>query len=660
MSDRHYRVYRCEEGPAGEDCRRRRGRRTAKAAANAGPPADGLTKGARPERGPANGAPANGARSGGAPGGAGPEGPRRPGDGAPPRQVYARPRRRWLTALRYAGLLAVAVLCGIGGYAVGWLESTAHSMNDGAKRDVVNAADVEITTSTSGRPINILIMGSDRRDEVPDDPGRSDTLMLMRLDPNTGSASLLSVPRDLWVEIPGYGSERINVAYMLDGPKGAIRTFKQLTGLDIHYWMDINFLGFVRVVDYLRGVYIDVDRRYYNPSGTGYAAIDIQPGYQLLKGRPALQFVRFRHDEYGDFGRMVRQQVFLHEVERQARRWQNWSRLPRIVKKVAQNTVSNIDTSGELIDLAKMLLTMDTSQVYKTHIVGEATMIDEKSVLLPSEQEIKQAVNEFLDPEKAPVSVGKISIPRDSYTVRVLNGSGTQGIAGQVATSLDGEGFKAVEDGNADGFDYTNSVVYATEGLKPAAQAVARLLQPCTVQIVGHLPGTLDGLTVIVGADYDGQIEQPDDSAAVVQQQIQKNVNANQADWQVWAGQTSLPLMMPADWSPGMAWDTTQWRKYTIPTHEGKRGAFVAVGKTAAGGYWHLQVTAWDDPPILEDPSETRRVDGREYHLYYQNARLHRVSWRAGGTVYWITNTLDDQIANKVLLGLATSCREVR
>lgn len=639
MTGRNYRVYRCEEGPppkgGGGEGRRRRSHASGADTAPHAP--------SRPDDGAF---------------GSGTGGPRRP-RGAPPRQVYARPRRRWLAVLRYAGLLLVAVFCGLGGYGVGWLQSTSAMVSSGEKAKIVKAADMEITEVSSDKPTNILIMGSDRRDAVPDDPGRSDTMMLLRLDPNTGSISMLSVPRDLWVEIPGYGSERINVAYTLQGPKGAIAAFKQLTGLEINHFIDVNFLGFVHIVDYLRGVYVDVDRRYYNPPGTGYAAIDIQPGYQLLKGRPALQFVRFRHDEYGDFGRMIRQQVFLHEVERQARRWQNWTRLPRIVRKVAENTISDMDSIGSTVGLAKTLLTMDTSQVYKAHIVGEATMVDGKSVVVPSEQEIKQAVNEFLDPQRAPVSVGKITIPRDSYTVRVLNGSGTQGMAGQVAADLNSEGFHAVEDGNADAFDYTNSVVFTTDGLKGSAQAVARLLNPCTVRIVGHLPGTLDGMTVIVGRDYDGQIVEPDQSATVVQQQIEKNVDMNAAEWQLWAGKTALPLMMPADWSPGMTWDLVQWRSYAIDTHEGKRAAFVAVGKTATGGHWHVQATSWDDPPILDDPSEVRAIDGRKYHLYYQNARLHRVSWRGGGTVYWISNTLDDQISNKVLLDLAVSCKPV-
>jgi len=635
VSERRYTVYQCEEGPPDD---RRRSRRSGSGGRSGG-------------NGRSGGRSGGNGRAAAPPGGAG-------GDDLGPRQVYARPRRRWVTVLRYVALALVAATCGIGGYAFGWLQSVAAEMNTDEKAKVVDPARQYLAEADSGEAVNILLMGSDRRRGDEADPGRSDTMMLMRLDPNTGMISLLSVPRDLYVEIPGYGSDRINVAYTVDGPKGAIRAFKQLTGLDIHYFMDIDFLGFVHVVDYLRGVYIDVDRRYYNPPGTGYAAIDIEAGYQLLKGRPALQFVRFRHDELGDFGRMVRQQVFLHEIERQVGRWD--SRLPRIVKKVAEDTTSNIDSAGDLINLARMLVSLDTSQVYQAHVIGTPTMVDEKSVLLPNQAEIESAVAQFKNPAMNPSKQDdKITVPRDSYAVRVLNGSGAEGIAGKVAADLTDQGFRAVEDGNADTYDYDGSVVYATSGLKSPAQAVARLLKPCTVKIVNHLPGTLDGMTVVVGGDYSGQITAPDQSGNTVQQQAQQNVNMNQAEWQTWAAQVNIPLMMPTAWSSGMTYQLDQWRSYTIPTPDGKRAAFVAVGKTAGTGYWHVQATSWDDPPILQDPSESRTIDGTKYQLYYQNARLHRVAWRADGTVYWITNTLDDEIANKVLLTLATSCVKV-
>jgi LCP family protein required for cell wall assembly len=661
MSDRRYTLYRCEEspppddgGPSGSGRRKRAGKAAAPAATSAGP------------RGAKNGGRSNGGTggrkgNGGGKGNGGKDG-RRVHDGGepqgvPPRQVYARPRRRWATVLRYVGLVLVAAICGIAGYWWGWLDSTVAQVSEN-NRPAVDRAGVELTETTSDEPVNILVLGSDRRDDIPDDPGRSDTMMLLRLDPEMKSISMFSVPRDLWVTIPGYGSERINVAYTLGQQKGAIQVFKEFTGIPIHHFIDVNFLGFIRIVDTLGGVYIDVDQRYYNPPGTGWAAIDLYPGYQLMTGRQALQFVRFRHDGRGDFGRMLRQQVFLHEVERQAKRWQNFSKLPDIVKTVSKNTISDIDDLTQALGLAKLFLGLDTSRVYKTHVEGEGTMIDGKAVQLPSTQEVKEAVSDFLDPQQAPMATGKITIPKDTYTVRVLNGSGAQGLASKVASDLDAQGYHSVEDGNADTFDYTDSVVYTTAGLESSAERVARMIQPAKVKVVNLLPGTLDGMTVVVGGKYTGTKEPPD-TTGVVQAQVQKGVNQDAASWQTWQSKVTIPLQMPTAWSPGMAYDLDQWRSYRVKTPDGQRAAFVAVGHTVSGGYWHVQALSWDDPPILADANEERTVDGTVYHLYYQGARLHRVAWRADGTWCWITNTLDDQISNKVLLDLATSCEPV-
>jgi LCP family protein required for cell wall assembly len=685
MSNRRYTLYRCAESPPPDDgasSGRKRGKRTGPAAAGAGAGAsrgtgrgtnagsggraagNGRSSGGRgsgrSSAGPGSGRGDRGGSGNGRPIGGSGSAEGGPPQGAPPRQIYAKPRRRWAAVLRYAGLALFAIACGIAGYWWGWADATFGQMYDKHKEDV-DAAGVELKSTTEGEPINILVLGSDRRDDIPDDPGRSDTMMLVRLDPAAKSISMFSVPRDLWVEIPGYGSERINVAYMLRKQQGALQAFKQLTGLPIHHFIDVNFLGFIRIVDTLGGVYIDVDQRYYNPPGTGWAAIDLYPGYQLMNGRHALQFVRFRHDGRGDFGRILRQQVFLHEVERQAKRWQNFSKLPSIVEAVAENTISDKRLSDltTALGLAKLVLGLDTSQVYKTHVEGEGTMIDGKSVQLPSEQEIKEAVNDFLDPQQAPVSLGKITIPRDTYAVRVLNGSGADGLAGRVAAELKDQGYDALEDGNADDFDYTNSVVFTTAGLETSAKAVARMIQPCRVQVVNLLPGTLDGMTVVVGSKYTG-IKEPPDTSGIVQAQIQEGVNQDAASWRSWQDKVGIPLEMPTAWSPGMAYDLDQWRSYRIKTPDGQRAAFVAVGQTVSGCYWHVQAMSWTDPPILTDPSEKRTVHGRKYWLYYQGTRLHRVAWRSGSRVYWITNTLEDQISNKVLLGLATSCKPVR
>ena len=117
-----------------------------------------------------------------------------------------------------------------------------------------------------------MLAGSDRRhgDKKRGLKPRSDTIILMRVDPKKGIA-LLSLPRDLKVSIPGHGTDKINAAYTLGGPKLAIKTVKQLTGLEINHYIDVNFRGFQQAVDEIGCVYTDVDRRYFNDnSGLGY------------------------------------------------------------------------------------------------------------------------------------------------------------------------------------------------------------------------------------------------------------------------------------------------------------------------------------------------------------------------------------------------------
>ena len=122
--------------------------------------------------------------------------------------------------------------------------------------------------------------------------------MLLRINPATKSISMLSIPRDLRVEIPGWGTDRINAAYSDGGAALSVKTFETLTGLPVNHFIDVDFVGFIDIVDYLGGVYLDVDRQYYNNTAvTGYSSIDIQAGYQRLNGHDALSFVRFRHDQ---------------------------------------------------------------------------------------------------------------------------------------------------------------------------------------------------------------------------------------------------------------------------------------------------------------------------------------------------------------------------
>ena len=164
-----------------------------------------------------------------------------------------------------------------------------------------------------------MLIGSDERNKTANDAGsgaRSDTIILVRLDPDKDATALMSLPRDLRVEIPGHGVDKINAAYSLGGAKLTLQTVKKLTGLSINHVINVNFEGFVKGINAIGCVYLDIDRRYYNDgiAATDYAPIDLQPGYQKACGRDALDFARFRHED-SDLVRGARQQELLREAK---------------------------------------------------------------------------------------------------------------------------------------------------------------------------------------------------------------------------------------------------------------------------------------------------------------------------------------------------------
>jgi LCP family protein required for cell wall assembly len=180
-------------------------------------------------------------------------------------------------------------------------------------------------------PRTLLVLGSDRRAATSVDAKRngsaetphSDTIVLLRLDPDRNRIAVLSLPRDLAVKIPGYSGERkINEAYDHGGAGKTLETlqvlFRHATGhtLPVNGVIDASFNGFQRAVNELDGVYVDVDRDYENPAGTGYSAIHVQAGYQRLTGSDALAYVRYRHTD-SDLFRNARQQEFLRQAVRQ-------------------------------------------------------------------------------------------------------------------------------------------------------------------------------------------------------------------------------------------------------------------------------------------------------------------------------------------------------
>jgi LCP family protein required for cell wall assembly len=239
-----------------------------------------------------------------------------------------------MLAKALAGVLLIFVVCGVGTAAAGYFQfdklfPSANSPLPGGGKAPPPLAVPKLPEVKPGGPRTLLLLGSDHRAKTSRDARLgadkplSDTIVLVRLDPKRKRIAVLSLPRDLAVTIPGVGEGiKINQAYTDGGPAKTLATvkllFKNATGqdLEVNSVIDVDFNGFQRAVDYIGGVYVDVDRRYYNPHGTGYAAINIQPGYQKLHGKDALAYVRYRHTD-SDLFRNARQQDFLRQVSGQ-------------------------------------------------------------------------------------------------------------------------------------------------------------------------------------------------------------------------------------------------------------------------------------------------------------------------------------------------------
>ncbi|MSW84989.1 MAG: LytR family transcriptional regulator, partial [Actinobacteria bacterium] len=211
-----------------------------------------------------------------------------------------------------------------------------------------------------GQPQTILVIGSDVRyaDRNAKGAARSDTLMLVRLDPDKGATAVLSIPRDLRVQIPGYLPQKINAAYALGGPKLTLETVRQLLGVPINHIVETNFSGFRRAVDRLDCVYIDVDHRYYHsniglPPSAQYAEIDIAPGYQKLCGTKALQFARYRHGD-SDFVRAARQQEFLRQAKGQISLSSVLGDRQELVRIFARYTRTDMRSNDAILRLLKL------------------------------------------------------------------------------------------------------------------------------------------------------------------------------------------------------------------------------------------------------------------------------------------------------------------
>ncbi|MDN9012625.1 LCP family protein [Brevibacillus laterosporus] len=203
--------------------------------------------------------------------------------------------------------------------------------------------------------VSILLMGGDNRGLKKNDQARSDSMLVVTIDPTTKKAHLMSVLRDTYVEIEGHGKGRINTALALGGPTLAMKTIGDLLGLDIQYYVYTDFEGFKSLIDVIGGIdfYVEKNMDYTDKTDGNQYDIHLRKGQQLLDGDKALQYARFRHDAMSDFTRTERQRNLLLVIAKKLKSDWNLFRMKQILESVAPFIQTNLDIP-DMLKLAKL------------------------------------------------------------------------------------------------------------------------------------------------------------------------------------------------------------------------------------------------------------------------------------------------------------------
>jgi len=514
------------------------------------------------------------------------------GDHQPPPK-----RKRYWWRFTLASVVIVAVTAAATSASILlYIGSIANALSHNNK--LQNKVERVLAQTHGGEPENILIIGSDKRASEPEDPGRSDTTLLLRLDPEKNAIALMSIPRDLKVEIPGFGTEKFNAAYTYGGPKLTLQVVKELTGLPINHVVNVDYLGFVRAVDAIDCVYVDIDRRYYHsnvgvPPSEQYSEIDVQPGYQLLCGKKALQYVRYRHTDT-DLVRAARQQDFLSAARQRVPIDQLVLGRNELIDIFTKYTTSDISDTQTMLEVLKLFIASRNAEIKEVHFPAELG----PSFVYATPEAIHGAVEKFLGIEAS---------------------GGPRG-------SLEGAEHPAV---------------------KSKKKSRGKKSKPHPKPRVKPKPPGSDGL---VAAGEAGELEG---------KSVARKVSSGFPVFYV--------SRLPAEASyveSNSYYHVQDPRVYHFKDTDGKRHAAYRMvadyGPEYETQYFGVQgIQGWNDPPILDNPSETRTIHGREYDIYIDGDRVSMIAWHRGDSTYWVSNSLLQSLTNDQMLGMARSARVI-
>ncbi|MDO9107459.1 MAG: LCP family protein, partial [Coriobacteriia bacterium] len=312
-----------------------------------------------------------------------------------------------------------------------YVRSINSKMQDTFKTDKkADAALDKPVAQKRDAPFYMLLMGVDSR-EIGE-ASRSDTLIIARIDPKQQRVTLVSIPRDTRVSIPGHGKTKINAAHAYGGPALVIETVKDITGLPISHYAEVDFKGFKDVVDALGGVTVTVPEDIYDMKAANHvkSAAKLEAGTQVLDGAHALTFVRSRQFPRGDLQRIENQQTFLKAVLKEALKPANVLRLPSVVSAMADSATTDLSVV-DLLSIANQMKGMDSDALEAVTMPGGPQMIGGGSYVVMDEEGFASMIERVKTGQSAEATLTSESATAEPYQIQVTvkNGSGISGVA---------------------------------------------------------------------------------------------------------------------------------------------------------------------------------------------------------------------------------------
>ncbi len=368
--------------------------------------------------------------------------------------------------------------------------------------------------------VNVLIMGLDLREGENDGAPRTDTMILLSMDPLNNTAAAIAIPRDMWVAVPGFGYYKINTAFRFGelydlpggGPALASQTVEEFLGVPVHYYAQIDFQAFVDFIDHINGIKVTVDEPFTVDRRGKWNTVILEPGTYVLDGEYALAYARNRSTAQDDFDRSSRQMAVILAIRQ---RILEFDQLPRLVLNaptIYEDLSAGIRTNMSLEQVIQ--LAWKGSEIPRENIqmvvigpeyVTIETSPDGLSILKPIPDKIRLLRDETLGAGGvvSPLATGDLLdlVAEENAKIHVQNGSGITGLATQTTTWLQAQGLNAVEAGNAAA---TTVSTVTVQGGAPYALRWLVNTFGMSAGAIKHefVPGAEPDLILILGSDW--------------------------------------------------------------------------------------------------------------------------------------------------------------